>query len=159
VDLLLSRSRGVAFGPALERDLADRSRANASALERVIARTRTNAPERWLLAHGLRTLASRLFVPSRFPRLRAALEASARAPPLDLIALDYSAPMLANQLRLVAGGYDPWDWEVDAEGLFDVLRASQSDGLPLLVAENGMAVRRALDGEAQVRRDGVTRDD
>jgi beta-glucosidase/6-phospho-beta-glucosidase/beta-galactosidase len=97
--------------------------------------------------------------PDGFPRLRAALEASDYARPLDLIAFDYYDPTLANQLRLASGHYDPWEWEAIPEGLEILARANATDGLPVFVAENGMATRRPVDGPPEPHADGLRRDD
>lgn len=159
VDLVLARSRGISFGAPLARDLAERDRAFGDTLRDLVGHARARAPERWLMAQGLRRLGPRLFAPDRFPRLRAALEASDFARPLDVVALDYYDPTLANQLLVPAGGYEPWDWEAIPEGLHAILRANATDGLPLLIAENGMATRRPALGEGEGRHDGVSRDD
>lgn len=159
VDLMLSRSRGVTQPAALRRDLTDRARAYHEALAGVIGHSRKSAPERWLAAHGFRQLASQMFHPGRFPRLQKALAESDRARPLDYVGVDYYDPMTANQMRHTAGGYEPWEWEVYPEGLYDIVRANATDGLPVLVAENGMATRRTAGGKAEPRPDGLSRDE
>jgi beta-glucosidase/6-phospho-beta-glucosidase/beta-galactosidase len=159
VDLVLSRSRDVAWGPALKRDLVERQRSFHAHVEPLIARARALAPERWFAARGMRTLGQRIFSPDRFPRLGEALWACDWDRPLDTIAFDYYDATLANQLRLAAGAYEPWDWEVIPEGLYDLLVANGHDGLPVLVAENGMATRGPVGERALPRSDGVRRDE
>jgi hypothetical protein len=159
VDFVLGRSRGIAFGAPLKRDLEQREKAFNTALAPVITRSRKVAPERWLAAHGLRALGPRLFMADRFQRLRRAIEASDWERPLDFVAIDYYDPTLANQVKMAAGGYDPWDWEAIPEGLYELLRVNGSDGLPVLIAENGMATRRVVGGRSEARADGVMRDE
>lgn len=158
IDLLLSRSRGVAWGPALRADIHDRAQKYGQAVAGLIGHSRAIAPERWLAAGGVRTLGRRVFARDRFRRLRAALEACDYARPLDVIAVDYYDPTLANQLQLAAGAYEPWDWEAHPEGLYEVLLANAEDGLDVMVAENGMSVRRLPGTRGEPRADGVTRD-
>lgn len=159
VDVVLSRSRDVAWGPALKRDLVDRQRRFGEAVDPLVSRSRTLAPNRWRAARGMRSLGQRVFSPDRFPRLGEALWACDWDRPLDLVAFDYYDATLANQLRLAAGVYEPWDWEAIPEGLHDLLVANFADDLPVLVAENGMATRGPVGDRAHPRADGVRRDE
>lgn len=153
VDLLLSRSRGVTGTTALEQDLCARREAWDSALAPVTRHARAASLTRGLASRLVATAARRLFVPSRFPRTLEALRTTSFVRPLDFIALDYYAPALSDALRFTSGRYEPWHWPVHPDGLYDVLRANATDGLPVLVAENGLATEHA-----RPRADGVTRD-
>ncbi len=159
VDLMLAPSAGVAWGAPLQRYLDDRKRTYNQQLAPLIGRARRHAPERWLAAHGLRAMAPRLLAANRFPLLRRALEGSDWKRPLDYVGIDYYDATLANQLKMAAGKYDPWEWEAIPEGLFEILRANGGDGLPVLIAENGMATRRVVGGKGEARADGLSRPD
>lgn len=159
VDLVLSRSRGIQVGAALQKDVVERARRYHQSIARLVGRSRVPAPERWLAAHGMRALSPRMFSPERFPKLLDALWTCPRERPLDVVAIDYYDATVANQLRLAAGAYDPWDWEAIPEGLEDVVQANGADGLAVLIAENGMATRRRAGGRAEPRADGLRRDD
>src|SRR5690606_29446756 len=96
----------------------------------------------------------------RFPRTGEALWACDWDRPLDVVAFDYYDATLANQLRLASGPYEPWEWEVIPEGLYDLCLAhAADDGLPVFIAENGMAQRQAIGSRAEPRSDGIRRDD
>ncbi len=159
IDVLLSRARKIPFGLALSRDLEQRARAHAEALARVIGHARRSAPERWFAARGFRAIGPRLVSTVRMPLTEQALAESDWERPLDFLAIDYYDPMLANQLKMAAGTYEPWEWECFPEGLHDMLRAYASDGLPILIAENGMSVRRPVGEKPDPRPDGVSRDE
>ena len=160
-DVLACRAKGV--DPSDDRRLAayleSSRRAHDKALEPLVAGNRASIPRR---AFGtmLQQAAEAIVAPSRLPRLRAALARSPWAVPLDLMAVDYYDPYLSHQTRLPGEGlYEPWDWAVRPEGLYHCLKSYASLGLPLLVAENGMAVRRHLGKPADPRPDGIRRDD
>lgn len=159
IDLVLSRSRGVKWGPALRDDLASRAQEYGKIVAPLVAHSREIAKDRWLAAVGARTLGARFFRRDRFPRLRDALADSDWDRPLDLIALDYYDAMVGTQVQLAGGAYEPWDWAIHPEGLYDILRANAVDGMDILIAENGMAVRQSPGGKAAPRGDGVTRDE
>jgi beta-glucosidase len=103
------------------------------------------------------------------PRPEAALDAIYSSPHercLDVVAIDYYDPIMSHHLRLpghrTAGGrnWAParplWDDPPNPEGLVTYLRANVVDGLPIWVAENGMAVR-VRRGRAYPRIDGWDR--
>jgi beta-glucosidase/6-phospho-beta-glucosidase/beta-galactosidase len=159
IDLLLARSRKVAFGVPLRKDIEQRAAAHAESLANLIGRAWTTAPSRWFAARGFRAAGPQLFAERRLTRTKAAIEASDYDRPLDYFAIDYYDPTLANQIQLASGGYEPWQWEIIPEGLHDILKAYATDGLPILIAENGMAVRRPLGAKADTRQDGATRDE
>jgi len=153
VDLMLARSRGASLDADLPAYIADRSRAWTEAVAPLSSLVRPQQVSRWLMLEAARRLADRVFTPTRLPRLLAALQASHRPRPIDYVAFDYYDATLANQLKLASGAYDPWDWAAIPSGLHTLLRANASDGLPLLIAENGMATRHHAP-----RPDGVTRE-
>jgi beta-glucosidase len=100
---------------------------------------------------------------------------SSPEPLLDYIAFDYYDPFVAHALRWPHfGDYEPrrrslrdwlleslaskwWDWRVLPEGLAFFARQLARRGLPLLIAENGMAQRRRPDNTAFNRPDRVAR--
>jgi beta-glucosidase/6-phospho-beta-glucosidase/beta-galactosidase len=159
IDFMLAKSRGIPFGPALQRDVQQRAAAWSEMLKFLIGHSRRTSPERWLAAHGFRLLGPRLFTPDRLPRTRAAIEASDWARPLDYLCFDYYDATLANQLQLTTGAYEPWQWEAIPEGLYEVLRAYATDGLPVLIGENGLCVRRPIGDKPEPRPDGGNRAD
>jgi beta-glucosidase/6-phospho-beta-glucosidase/beta-galactosidase len=106
------------------------------------------------------------------------LYASPRARVLDYIGLDYYDPFAAHVFRLpvlwdhefkdksmrswvlntVTSKW--WDWRVLPRGLhFFCQTYAQDFGRPVLIAENGMALRRRPDNQASGRRDKFTRSD
>lgn len=96
-------------------------------------------------------------------------------PLIDYIAFDYYDPFIAHALRWPHfGDYEPrrrslrdwlleavaskwWDWRVLPEGLAFFARQLAQRGLPLLIAENGMAQRRRPDNTSFMRRDQFAR--
>lgn len=152
---------GLPRGPAeLDRALAPRR----AAFEQRMLQLRRGARHRnaaRALAAVLRPFFDRLVTPARLPRLVAALRA-AKERPLDLLAVDLYDPLLENHLRsaFTGGQSDPWNWNVHPPAFGHALKTlRQAAPLPLLVAENGMAVRRELGARAAVpRADGWTRD-
>ncbi|PAW76897.1 MAG: hypothetical protein B9S32_13285 [Verrucomicrobia bacterium Tous-C9LFEB] len=96
-------------------------------------------------------------------------------PLIDYIAFDYYDPFIAHALRWPHfGDYEPrrrslrdwlleavaskwWDWRVLPEGLSFFAHQLAKRGLPLLIAENGMAQRRRTDNTAFRRRDQFAR--
>ncbi len=95
--------------------------------------------------------------------------------PLDYIAFDFYDPFVAHALRLpswhdfetrkrsfrdwmlesVVSKW--WDWHLLPEGLAFFVKHFGSYGLPVLIAENGMALRRLHDNQRFHRRDKVAR--
>lgn len=107
-----------------------------------------------------------LLLRERLPACRRALEASPRAEKLDAIALDYYDPFPEAALRMpgrqsgLGRSWLPlaelWETPVNPGGLEWFLRAAGEYGLPVLVAENGLASPRR--GERRgLRPDGWTR--
>jgi beta-glucosidase len=97
------------------------------------------------------------------------------AAPLDYIAFDYYDPFIAHALRwptwrdfdmrkrsfrdwvLESVASKWWDWRMLPEGLAFFVRHLGQYGLPLLIAENGMALRRLPDNRPIRRRDNLAR--
>lgn len=104
-------------------------------------------------------------------------ERSPRARFLDYLALDYYDPFTAHLLRMPSFGDIEianhslgarlmssvtskwWDWHVLPEGLGLFCRhySEAFGGRPVLIAENGMALRRKKNNQTSRRRDRVTR--
>ena len=95
--------------------------------------------------------------------------------PLDFIAFDYYDPFIAHALRwpnfgdfemrkrsfrdwvLESIASKWWDWHMLPEGLAFFVKHLRRYGLPLIIAENGMALRRLPDNRPFQRRDNLTR--
>jgi beta-glucosidase/6-phospho-beta-glucosidase/beta-galactosidase len=95
--------------------------------------------------------------------------------PLDYIAFDYYDPFVAHALRwptwhdfesrkrsfrdwmLESVASKWWDWRMLPEGLAFFVKHLGRFGLPLLIAENGMALRRLPDNSPFHRRDKLAR--
>jgi len=95
--------------------------------------------------------------------------------PFDYIAFDYYDPFIAHAIRwptwsdfdrrkrsfrdwvLESVASKWWDWQMLPEGLGFFVRHFARYGLPLLIAENGMALRRLPDNRPIRRRDNLTR--
>lgn len=95
--------------------------------------------------------------------------------PLDYIAFDYYDPFIAHALRwptwhdfdcrkrsfrdwvLETMASKWWDWHMLPEGLAFFVKHLGRYGLPLLIAENGMALRRLPDNRPFQRRDNLAR--
>lgn len=95
--------------------------------------------------------------------------------PLDYIAFDYYDPFIAHALRwptwsdfdrrdrsfrdwvLESVASKWWDWHMLPEGLAFFVKHLGRYGLPLLIAENGMALRRLPDNRPIKRKDNLAR--
>jgi beta-glucosidase len=95
--------------------------------------------------------------------------------PLDYIAFDYYDPFIAHALRwpswsdfdlrkrsfrdwvLESVASKWWDWRMLPEGLAFFVKHLGRYGLPLIIAENGMALRRLPDNRPTRRRDNIMR--
>lgn len=95
--------------------------------------------------------------------------------PLDYIAFDYYDPFIAHALRwpswsdfdmrkrsfrdwvLESVASKWWDWRMLPEGLAFFVKHLGRYGLPLIIAENGMALRRLPDNRPARRRDNIMR--
>lgn len=117
-------------------------------------------------------LGDRLFSPDKISGLLTAVTTSPRPQVFDYLAIDYYDPFFAHSLRWPTfsdlEGHIPdfrgwvmsgitskwWDWRYLPEGLyfFGQAYAQAFDGCPLLIAENGMALRRTADNRVAARR-------
>ncbi len=120
------------------------------------------------------TVALRGFDLPCWERLIAVLYERAEVP-LDYIAFDYYDPFIAHALRwptwhdfdcrkrsfrdwmLESLASKWWDWHMLPEGLTFFVKHLARYGLPLLIAENGMALRRLPDNRPFKRRDNLAR--
>ncbi len=121
-------------------------------------------------------LGAKCFDPEGFAAALDAMEESPRERVLDYIAIDYYDPFLAHSLRLprladiesrdhslrawminsVTSKW--WDWRVLPSGLrFFCDYYSREFGLPVLIAENGMALYRSWHNHVVERRDKISR--
>ena len=175
LDMLFSQSRGVPI-ELVRKDLMARAhefddRFNAAKL------FPTRGP-RWFLGQWLKhvhhLLARRAF---RFPAWDGVLKLLYERPevPLDYIAFDYYDPFIAHALRwpsfhdfdlrkrsfrdwvLESIASKWWDWQMLPEGLVFFVKHLGRYGLPLVIAENGMALRRLPDNRPFQRKDNLTR--
>ena len=123
-------------------------------------------------------LGYRNFTASDFQPLLETLYASPRARVLDYIGLDYYDPFAAHIFRwpvfwdhefknksfrswvLATVTSKWWDWRVLPRGLHFFCKYYAKDfARPVLIAENGMALRRRVDNRASRRRDRMHRSD
>ena len=130
-----------------------------------------------LVRRGCEWAGYRLFKMKRFGPLLDVLYASPRARLFDSVALDYYDPFLAHAIRLpVLWDHEFknktfrawleasivskwWDWRVLPRGLhfFCGYYSGEFGGREVLIAENGMALRRRPDNRHTHRRDRFTR--
>jgi beta-glucosidase len=175
IDLLFSASRGVPI-----QDVRKDLMAHAHAFDQ-----RFNAAKlfpiygpryffgQWL-KHFHHLLARRAFSSPAWDRLLAVLYQEPKVP-LDYVAFDYYDPFIAHALRWPSwNDFDSrkrsfrdwvlesvaskwWDWQMLPEGLAFFVKHLGRYGLPLVIAENGMALRRLPDNRPFRRRDNLTR--
>lgn len=180
-DLLTSKQRGIQT-----EDLSDYVYANAERLETALANAdlqfKQDLP--YQLGRFVRWIANqagyRFFKADRLKAFFQALEKSARSQVVDYLAFDYYDPFLAHTFRLpffsdfefgtkglrswlMSGIMSKWwDWRSLPEGLhfFGQYYAQSFPDLPILIAENGMALRRKPDNSGITPRpDQLTRSD
>lgn len=129
-----------------------------------------------MVKHVSDSIGWRWFDPERFAPMLDAVYASPRARLFDYIGLDYYDPFAAHAFRLpvwwdhefknktfrawitnsVTSKW--WDWRVLPSGLHFFCKYYASDyDRPVLIAENGMALRRKVDNVASFRRDRMLR--
>ncbi len=182
LDLLASRERGI--GTA---DLHDSVVAQARRFESAFAAARLPLHRDLPFAVGslfkrfTNWMGSRRFDGRAFPRLAAEFDRAPGTRVFDFVGLDYYDPFAAHMFRLpVLGDHEFrdrsfrswvmntvtskwWDWRVLPRGLhfFCDYYSSDFGGRPVLIAENGMALRRKPDnrGMLHLRRDRMTRSD
>jgi beta-glucosidase/6-phospho-beta-glucosidase/beta-galactosidase len=175
VDILFSAARGVPIA-----DVRDDLMRRAHAFDRRFneARLFPIYGPRYFLGQGLKWIhhwvARRGFNSPAWDRLLKVVYEDSTAP-FDYIAFDYYDPFIAHALRwpnwsdfdsrrrsfrewvleTVASKW--WDWQMLPEGLAFFVKHLGRYGLPLLIAENGMALRRLPDNRPFRRRDNLTR--
>lgn len=134
-----------------------------------------------LIGAGIRRLCHRVgmrwFDIGRLPCLLSTLKDLPEKRLLDYIAIDYYDPFSAHTLRSpvwwdhefknnsirswVMSSFTSkwWDWMVLPRGLYFFCRyyAAEFPGRPLIIAENGMALRRRRDNSYSHRRDNISR--
>jgi beta-glucosidase len=126
------------------------------------------------LKHFHHLLAARAFSYAAWDRVLAVLYEQPKVP-LDFIAFDYYDPFIAHALRwpsfhdfdlrkrsfrdwvLESIASKWWDWHMLPEGLSFFVKHLGRYGLPLIIAENGMALRRLPDNRPFQRKDNLTR--
>ncbi len=175
IDLLFAPSRAVPR-QMVRQDLAERAvafdeRFNSAKLFPV------QGP-RYFLGQWIKsfhhTVAKRGFEQPCWERLIALLYESDQVP-LDYIAFDYYDPFIAHALRwpswhdfdfrkrsfrewmLESVASKWWDWRMLPEGLAFFVKHLGRYGLPVLIAENGMALRRLPDNSPFRRKDNLAR--
>lgn len=180
-DLLLSRQRGIQHA-----SLPDYVYHNAQRLEIALGRAqfafKRNLP--FLLGQAVRWVANqvghRTFKVEKLEKFFQVLEGSVRSQVVDYLAFDYYDPFLAHTFRfpifsdfefktkglrswLVSGMMSKWwDWRSLPDGLyfFGKYYAQAFSDLPILIAENGMALRRKFDNSiVESRQDQLRRSD
>lgn len=122
-------------------------------------------------------VAGRIFTPGTFQPFIESLLASPRARLMDYLAIDYYDPFCAHAIRMPrwrdlesrnetlrswfvnSMTSKWWDWRILPEGLrfFSEYYVRDFADKPLLIAENGMALRRSIDNRSFRRRDEVSR--
>lgn len=125
----------------------------------------------------LNWLGLRWFDIAQFPCLLSTLTALPEQALLDYVAIDYYDPFLAHTFRYPAGwdhefkNNSPiawvmnaitskwWDWTAVPQGLYFFCHyyANEFPGRPLIIAENGMALRKRCDNSYSLRRDKLSR--
>jgi len=175
LDLLFAPSRKVPRH-TLREDLAERARDFDERFDS--ARLFPLYGPRYFLGQWIKkfhhTVARRGFTHPCWERLIALLYERAEVP-LDYIAFDYYDPFIAHALRwptwhdfemrdrsfrdwvLESVASKWWDWRMLPEGLAFFVKHLGRFGLPLLIAENGMALRRLPDNSPFKRRDNLAR--
>ena len=176
IDVLFSASRGVPID-GVRKDLM--KRAHAFDTEFNAAKLFPLQGPRYFLGQWLKhfhhLLARRAFSYSAWDSLLELLYERPDEVPLDYIAFDYYDPFIAHALRwpswqdfdlrkrsfrdwvLESVASKWWDWRMLPEGLAFFVRHLARYGLPLIIAENGMALRRLPDNRPFERRDNLNR--
>ena len=175
IDLLFAPSRKVPRHMLLE-DLTERAHAFDARFN--AARLFPMHGPRYFLGQWIKRFhhffAKRGFQSHHWDRLIALLYERSEVP-LDYIAFDYYDPFIAHALRWPTwGDFDTrkrsardwilesvaskwWDWRMLPEGLAFFTKHLGRYGLPLIIAENGMALRRLPDNSPFRRRDNLAR--
>ncbi|MCE0482767.1 MAG: family 1 glycosylhydrolase [Methylacidiphilales bacterium] len=175
LDLLFAPARKVPR-QTIRDDLAERARAFDERFK--AAKLFPMHGPRYFLSQWIKrahhSLAKRGFNQPCWSRLISLLYERAEVP-LDYIAFDYYDPFIAHAIRwptwhdfdrrkrsfrdwvLESVASKWWDWHMLPEGLAFFVKHLARYGLPLLIAENGMALRRLPDNRPFRRRDNLAR--
>jgi len=174
-DLLFSAARGTPRDRVRE-DLTERARAFDRHFDS--AKLFSTRGPRYFLGQWLKALhhkiALRAFDSPAWDRVISLLYERKEAP-FDYIAFDYYDPFIAHALRwpswndfetrkrsfrdwvLESVASKWWEWQMLPEGLAFFVKHLAGYGLPLLIAENGMALRRLPDNRPFQRKDNLSR--
>jgi beta-glucosidase len=177
LDLLALRTKEIVRANVAEH-ICTKSREFASAFRQARIRLHRDLPYYFgaLMKRLSNWAGRRFFDPHAIAPLLDAIYASPRARLMDYIGLDYYDPFAAHAFRLpVWWDHESknrsfhawmmnsitskwWDWRVLPRGLhFFCDNYSTEFGLPVLIAENGMALRRRPEARHRQRRDRMTR--
>lgn len=117
----------------------------------------------------LSDLLSKVIIPERFGRLLDKIYSSPLEKKLDYIAIDVYDIFLSHEVKAPSledireGRFnlnaEHWEWVINPPTLYHSLKAQaiNTNGLPVMVAENGMSFK-VYRGRVAERRDGATRD-
>ena len=179
LDLLCVRERGI-HPDDVGNYICERARAFEAAF--AAARIPLHKDVAYYFGAMLKALSNKIgfrsFQSEDFAPFVAALQNAPRKRTLDYIGLDYYDPFAAHAFRLpVLWDHELrnrsfrswvlatvtskwWDWRVLPRGLhFFCQHYAHDYGKPVLIAENGMALRRPADRPSTARRDRMTRSD
>ncbi len=177
LDLLCMRERGVPRNQ-VSTDIRERARAFESAF--AAAKIPLHRDLAFYFGSALKWLSNRIgfrtFDTADFSPLLDEIDAAPRACTFDFLGLDYYDPFVAHAFRLpVLWDHEFknrslrswmlatitskwWDWRVLPRGLHFFCQHYAADfGRPVLIAENGMAIRNRAGEPARERHDGMTR--
>jgi beta-glucosidase len=177
LDLMMAAERGVARSDVEDYICASRSKFDKAFLVADIP-LRKDLPSLVgiLIKRMSNALGGEWFTAGRFAPVLDAVYGSRRTRLMDFIGLDYYDPFAAHIFRLpVWWDHESksrsfhdwimnsvvakwWDWSVLPSGLrFFCKNYTEDYGRPILIAENGMALRRKFDNEYFPRKDKLTR--
>ena len=177
LDLLALRTKGVARADVATH-ACTKAREFSAAFKNARIRLHRDLPYYFgaLIKRLSNWIGSRFFNPEAIAPLLDAIYASPRARLIDYVGLDYYDPFAAHAFRLPVWWDHEfrnrsfhawmmnsitskwWDWRVLPRGLhFFCENYSTEFELPVLIAENGMALRRRPDQRHAQRRDRMTR--
>jgi beta-glucosidase/6-phospho-beta-glucosidase/beta-galactosidase len=177
LDLIAAAERGVARTDVEDYICASRSRFDDAFMEADIP-LRKDLPSIFgiMIKRMSNALGGEWFGSARFAPALDAIYASPRSRLMDFIGLDYYDPFAAHIFRLpVWWDHESksrsfhdwimnsvtakwWDWSVLPSGMrFFCKNCTEDYGRPILIAENGMALRRRFNNEYFPRKDKLTR--
>jgi beta-glucosidase len=177
LDLVAARAKGIARND-IRQHICGKAREFSAAFRNARIRLRRDVPYYFgaLVKKLSNWVGRRFFDPDAIAPLLDAIYASPRAQLMDYIGLDYYDPFAAHAFRLPVWWDHEfknrsfhawmmnsitskwWDWRVLPRGLqFFCENYHAEFRLPILIAENGMALRRRPDQRHAQRRDRMTR--